>query len=146
MMLPVLAAGCQRDGEATGGMADSAFVRVMGALRRVNDDRMMHPVAPVPMPLGPRGAAPTIQQSRTRDLLQRIRNDSVRSVDSLGRNAVVARFRVTPDQLREKARALALAPENSQRVMEAVAKENQRRDALARAIPARPSSPPGPRS
>lgn len=145
-MLPVLAAACQRDGEATGGMGDSTFVLAMGALRRVNDDRMMHPVAPVPMPLGLKGGPPTIEQSRSRDTLQRIRNDSVKAVDSAGRATVLARFKVTPDQLREKARALALTPEHSQRVMEAVAKENQRLDSLARAKPARPAPPPAPRS
>ncbi|MBI2796470.1 MAG: hypothetical protein HYX65_07205 [Gemmatimonadetes bacterium] len=132
LMLPALAAGCQREGSESGGMSDSTFVGVMGALRRVNDDRMLHPVPPHPMPRGPNGTAPTIEQSRTRDSLQQIRNDSVKVVDSTARAAVLARFKVTPDQLREKARALALTPQRSQRVMEAVARENQRLDSLAR--------------
>ena len=140
LMLPVLAAGCQRANTPDGSIGDSTFVHVMGALRRLNDDRMLHPVPPYPMPLGPNGSVPTVAQLRRRDSLQTIRNDSVRAADSAARVVVLERFKVTPDQLGEAARLLALTPQKSQRVMEAVARESIRLDSMARLKSAAPAT------
>lgn len=132
--LGAAAGGCQRGlSDASGGMTDSAYVRALGALRRLYDDRMQSPVPAIPMPLGPNGTAPTLAQRRFRDSLQNARNDSVRVVDSLARLAVLTRLHVSEEALRAKARALALEPEKSQKVMEAVGAENLRLDSLARA-------------
>ena len=131
--------GCQRESADSGAvLSDSAYVHAMGALRRVYDDRAQHPAATIPMPLGPGGTAPTPTQVRHRDSSQHMRIDSVRTVDSIARRTVLARFHVTESRLRETARALAQQPEKSQRVMQAVGLESARLesarlDSLARA-------------
>ena len=115
----------------------STYVQVMGALRRVHDDRLSNPLVPLPLPLGPGGSAATPERRATRDSLQRLRVDSVQRVDSLARVAVLTRAHATPEQLMATGRALADDPQRAQRVTEQIGLLAQRLDSIARTARAR---------
>lgn len=144
MLSPWLAVGlvcsmlaCQTESAPSGGVDDSTYVRVMGSLRRLHDDRLNNQLYPLPQPIGPGGRAPTPAQLKQRDSTQTARLDSVTRLDSTARAALLARYKVSPEQLMTTARALSKDPLHSQRVSEAVNRRAISLDSAARAAKAR---------
>lgn len=144
ILAPWLAAGiacavlaCQSESGPSGGVDDSTYVRVMGSLRRLQDDRLNHQLNPLPQPIGPGGSTATPAQLKQRDSAQTARMDSVVKLDSTARAALLARERVAPEQLMATARALAKDPLRSQKVSEAINRRAIALDSMAHAAKAR---------
>jgi streptogramin lyase len=135
--LVVALVACQSEGGTSGSVDDSTYVRVMGSLRRLHDERLSNPILPLPQPIGPQGRQPTPEQVARRDTLQKARYDSVARVDSAARAALLARERVTPDALMATARALSKDPQRSQKVNDAVSRRAIALDSAARAAKAK---------
>ncbi len=135
--LAVSVVACQAESGPSGGVNDSTYVRVMGSLRRLHDDRLNNQVNPLPQPIGPGGRPATPAQLKQRDSLQKARLDSVARSDSAARALLLAREKVTPDQLMATARALSSDPQRSQRVTDAVNRRSITLDSLARSARAK---------
>ena len=126
------ATACQDGQAAAGAIDDSTYVRAMGRLRRLHDDRLSNPLNPLPAPLSPGGGLPTPAQRHARDSAQRAREDSVRAVDSVARAGVLTALHVTPQQLMAPARSLAADPLHAQKITEHIGIMSQRLDSLQR--------------
>ncbi len=132
ILLGVWVAACDTGGATQGGLDDSTYVRTLAGLRRLHDARQFHPVRSLPQPLGIGGRPPSADQLRVRDSLQKLLADSALRADSVARTELLARAKVTPEQLLATARGLAARPERAQRVLQAIAKRAMQLDSIER--------------